>query len=274
MRWNSLRKRDDSQFLALTLPRVLMRRPYTDDGQKTSGFRFNEDVQGPDQSKYLWGSAAWAFGTVILRAYAATGWFGDIRGVKRGSEEGGLVTALPTHSFGTDRDGVAIKSSTEVALSDADERALCQLGFVPLSDCQDTQYSVFYSNQTVHEPADYDDPVATANARISAMMQYVLCCSRFAHYIKVLARNKLGSSQNPYEIQDWLNSWLVDYVTADDRANPEMKARYPLREAECQVDRVPSQPGTFRLTINLRPHYQLDQLAASVRLVAKVSQPS
>ena len=270
VKWKALRDRPDSQFLGLTLPRILMREPWRDDGSGSHGFRFTEEVDGPDKSNYLWGTSAWAFGGVLLRAYASTGWFADIRGAKRGSEEGGIVTDIPVHGFGTDSDGVAIKSCTDIALSDSDERALGQLGFIPLSDCQDTPYSVFFSNQSVHEPRVYDDPVATANAKISSMIQYVMCCARFAHYLKLLARNKVGTYQNPQELENWLNTWLVDYVTGDDRARPEMKAQYPLREAAVQVKPIPAQPGNFRLTINLRPHYQLDQLAASVRLVARV----
>ncbi len=271
VRWNSLRERPDAQFLGLTMPRVLMRKPYDDDGSVAAGFRFREDVEGPDRSRYLWGSAALAFGAVAIRAYAASGWFADIRGFVRGRTEGGLVTDLPSDSFHTDRKGVAVKSSTEVSLTDNDERALCQLGFIPLSDCADTEYSVFYSNQSAHKPQQYDDPLANANAKISSMMQYVLCCSRFAHYLKVLARTKIGSFSEAREIENWLNSWLVEYTLGDDRARPEMKARYPLREAECLVSPVPAEPGAYRLTINLRPHYQLDQLAASVRLVARIA---
>lgn len=271
VRWKSFRERPDARFLGLTLPRVLMRTPWEDDGSAAAGFRFVEDVGGAGREKYLWGSSAWAFATVVLRAYSASGWFADIRGFRRGLDEGGLVSRFPVHSFGTDGPGVAIKSSTEVALTDDDERALCQLGFIPLSDCQDTEYSVFYSNNTANKPEQYDDPVATANAKISAMMQYVLCCSRFAHYLKVLARTKIGSFQEAQELENWLNNWIVGYTLADDRARPEMKAQYPLREAEVKVDPVPSEPGTYRLVMNLRPHYQLDQLAASVRLVARIA---
>lgn len=271
VKWKSLRGHPDSQFLGLTLPRILMRHPYEDDGSSQAGFRFKEDVSNPDRSGYLWGSSAWAFASVVLRAYAASGWFADIRGVRRGRLEGGLVTDLPSHSFGTDKSGVAIRSSTEVALSDNDERALCDLGFIPLSHCQDTDFSVFYSNQSAHAPRGYDDPVATANAKISSMMQYVLCCSRFAHYIKLLARTKIGSVQNAQSLENWLNNWLSEYITPDEHAAPDIKAQYPLRDANCEITEIPSEPGSFRLAMNLLPHYQLDQLAATVRLVARVS---
>ncbi|MEQ9408266.1 MAG: type VI secretion system contractile sheath large subunit [Fuerstiella sp.] len=268
-KWRSLRERPDTQFLGLTLPRVLMREPYRDGEQKSHGFRFQEDVCGPDNSRYLWGSSAWALGAVILRAFADCGWFADIRGVQRGVEGGGLVTGLPTHEFHTDAAGVAMRSSTEVAVSDDQESELCELGFIPLSHCKDTPYSVFYSNQSVHRPDRYDDPLATANAKISAMLQYVLCCSRIAHYLKVKARAKVGSFRSPMEIQNELNAWLVDYVTPDDKAPPEMKAMYPLREAEVQVADLPGQPGRYMLTIRLLPHYQLDQLSSSMTLVAR-----
>lgn len=268
-KWRSLREHPDTQFVGLTLPRVLMREPYRDDGSSRHGFRFEEDVQGADREKYLWGNSAWAMGSVLLKAFSSCGWFADIRGVERGVDGGGLVTGLPTHSFHTDAYGVASRSSTEVSISDVQESELCDLGFIPLSHCKDTPYSVFYSNQSVHQPAAYDDPVATANARISAMLQYVMCCSRIAHYLKVKARSKLGSNLSPMEIQNDLQSWLVQYVTPDEKAPPSMKAQYPLREADVEVLDAPGQPGKYMLTIRLLPHYQLDQLSSSMTLVAR-----
>jgi type VI secretion system protein ImpC len=268
-KWRSLRDRPDSQFLGLTLPRILMREPYLDDGNYAAGFRFQEEVRGRGREKYLWGSSAWAMGAVIIRAFATCGWFADIRGVERGVEGGGLVTGLPSNSYGTDESGVAQRSSVDVAISDSQEAELCSLGFVPLSHCKDTPYSVFYSNQSVHQPASYDDPVATANAKISAMLQYVLCCSRVAHYVKLRARNKLGSHLSPMEIQNDIQNWLVDYVTPDEKAPPSMKAQYPLREADVEVFEIPGQPGQYMMTIRLLPHYQLDELSSSMTLTAR-----
>lgn len=268
-KWRSLRSRPDTQFLGLTLPRILMREPWQDDGGHHAGFRFSEDVAGTDNNRYLWGSAAWAFGTVVMRAFASAGWFADIRGVQRGEEGGGLVTGLPTHNWGTDSEGVALRSSVDVQISDACENQLCHHGFIPLAHCKDTPYSVFYSNASVHDPPVYDDPAATANARVSAMLQYVLCCSRIAHYLKIKARDKVGSLATPRQIEDELLAWLMTYVTPDEKAPPVMKARYPLRSAEVEVAEVPGQPGNYMLTMRLLPHYQLDQLSTSLSLVAR-----
>lgn len=268
-KWRSLREKPDSQFLGLTLPRILLRKPYSNDGSVQHGFRFEENVESRDRSRYLWGSSAWALATVILRAFASSGWFADIRGAERGVEGGGLVTGLATISYATDAEGVAERGATEVSISDHREAELCRLGFVPLSQCKGTRYSVFFSNQSVHAPEVFDDEVATANARVSAMLQYVLCCSRIAHYLKVKARDKLGTVASAREIENDLNAWLVNYVTPDEKASPAMKARYPLREAEVKVDEVVGEPGKFYLTIRLLPHYQLDQLSSSVTLVAR-----
>jgi len=268
-KWRSLRERPDTQFLGLTLPRVLMREPWQDDGRYDYGFRFQEDVQGKDREKFLWGNSAWAMGAVVLRAFDTCGWFADIRGVERGVEGGGLVCNLPTHDFHTDAFGVAQRSNVEVAVSDNQESELSKLGFIPLSHCKDTPYSVFYSNQSVHEPEKYDDPIASANANISAMLQYVMCCSRIAHYLKIKARDKLGSHLSPMEIQNELQAWVIDYVTADGKADPSMKARYPLQAAEVSVSDVPGKPGSYMMTMQLLPHYQLDQLSSSMRLVAR-----
>lgn len=268
-KWRSLREKPDSQFLGLTLPRILLRSPYLNDGSSQHGFRFEENVEGKDRSRYLWGSAAWALATVVMRAFASSGWFADIRGAERGVEGGGLVTGLSTLTYSTDAAGIAERSSTEVSISDHREAELCRLGFVPLSQCKGTEYCVFYSNQSVHAPEVFDDEVATANARVSAMLQYVLCCSRIAHYLKVKARDKVGSVANTRQIENDLSAWLVNYVTPDEKASPTMKARYPLREAEVKVDEVADEPGKFNLTIRLLPHYQLDQLSSSVTLVAR-----
>ena len=179
------------------------------------------------------------------------------------------MTGLNTLSYGTDASGVANRMSTEVAISDHREAELCQLGFIPLSHCKGTPFSVFYSNQSLHEPEVFDDPVSTANARVSAMLQYVICCSRIAHYLKVKARDKVGSADSAMEIENDLGAWLVNYVTPDEKASPAMKARYPLREAEVKVESVVGEPGKYHLTIRLLPHYQLDQLSSSVTFVAR-----
>lgn len=268
-KWRSLREKPDSQFLGLTLPRILMRAPYLDDGRQQHGFRFREDVEKPDRSHYLWGNSAWAMAAVAMRAFATSGWFADIRGVERGKEGGGLVTGLATVPFRTDANGIADRSPVEVSLSDVREMELCDNGFVPLSHCKDTPFAVFYSNQSVHKPEVLDDPVATANARVSAMLQYVMCCSRIAHYLKVKTRDKIGSMVSARQIQNELGMWLVDYVTPDEKASPSVKARYPLREAEVRVEEAPGDPGKYFLTIRLLPHYQLDQLSSCVTLVAR-----
>jgi type VI secretion system protein ImpD len=268
-KWRSLREKPDSQFLGLTMPRILMRAPWRNDGMLHQGFCFEETVETNGRKNYLWGSSAWAMGAVVMRAFATSGWFADIRGAERGVESGGLVTGLETLSFDTDAEGVTERSSVEVAISDLREAELCRHGFIPLSHCKGTPYSVFYSNQSVHQPEVFDDAVATANARVSAMLQYVLCCSRIAHYLKVKARDKIGSVANAREIENELGEWLVDYVTPDERASPSMKARFPLREAEVRVEEAAGEPGKYFLTIRLLPHYQLDQLSSAVTLVAR-----
>ena len=267
LKWRSFRDQEDSRFVGLTLPRMLMRVPYADTATRTDGFRFREDVEGADNSKYVWGNPAYALGAVLARAFASSGWFAEIRGVERDVEGGGLVTGLAVHSCGTDRPGIAPKISTDVAISDHQERELSLLGFVPLCHCKDTEHSVFYTNQSVQKPKTYDDQAATANARISAMLQYVMCASRFAHYLKVLARNKVGGSMREDELQSYLNNWIHRYVAADEKAPPATKARFPLREADIEVKEIPGKPGSYRLVIRLLPHFQLDELTATLRLV-------
>jgi type VI secretion system ImpC/EvpB family protein len=271
VRWRSLRERDDARFIGLTLPRVLMRLPYEDDGTRADGFRFREDVEAPDYRNYLWGNSAYAFAAVLIRAFGGSRWFADIRGMERDVEAGGVVTDLPVHSFATDRRGVATKASLEVRIGESQEQELAGMGLIPLCHAQDTDYCVFYSNASLNKPKQYDEPTATANARISAMLQYVMCASRFAHYLKVLARNKLGAFASSEEMQSYLNRWLSNYISPDEKASPTTKARYPLLEGRVEVRDTPGSPGAYRMIMHLLPHFQLDRLSASLRLVTRLT---
>jgi type VI secretion system ImpC/EvpB family protein len=273
VRWRSLRERDDSRFLGLTLPRVLMRLPYADDGTRADGFRFREEVEAPDYRNYLWGSSAYAFASVLIRAFGTSRWFADIRGMERDVEAGGVVTGLPVHSFSTDRRGVATKASVEVRVSESQEQELARLGLIPLCHAWDTDYCVFYSNASLNKPKQFDEPTATANARISAMLQYVMCASRFAHYLKVLARNKLGAFNSGEELENYLNRWLSSYVSADEKAGPATKARFPLLDGRVAVRDTPGSPGSYRMVMHLLPHFQLDRLSASLRLTTRLTSP-
>jgi type VI secretion system ImpC/EvpB family protein len=264
--WNNLRKEEDVRFVGLTMPRVLMRLPYEDDGSRADGFRFREDVTTPDRSNYLWGTAVYSFGAVLLQTFARSGWLAEIRGVKPGGEGGGVVTGLPVHSFTTDKHGVVPKCSTDVMLTDYQEQELGELGFLPLCHCPDTELSVFYTNQSIQQAKKYDTPAATMNARISAMLQYILCASRFAHYLKVIARDKIGSFQEAGECEEYLHNWLQQYVTSDAEASPATKARFPLREARIKVEENRGKPGSYLCTAHLWPHFQLDGLNAAIRL--------
>jgi type VI secretion system ImpC/EvpB family protein len=262
LKWKAFRKKEDSRFIGLTLPHVLARLPYSDDSARVDGFRFQEDVSGPDRSKYLWGNASYAFGAVLIRAFVETGWLADIRGARRGELSGGLVEGLPVHSFSTDRRGIAPKSSTDAIVTDAQEKELGLLGFIPLCHCQDTELAAFYGNQSVQQPMEYDKSSATLNARLSAMLQYILCASRFAHYLKVIARDRVGSYARASEFQHFLRGWLMNYTTANDKAG----ARHPLREARVEVEELADKPGTFSCRMFLRPHHQLDQMTSVLKL--------
>jgi type VI secretion system protein ImpD len=271
VKWKSLRDAEDSRFIGLTMPRVLMREPYADYGDRIDGFRFHEDVAGPDRSKYLWGGANYAFAAVLVRAFSQCGWLADIRGSRRGYEGGGLVTDLPRHAFGTDRLGLVTKSSADVVITESVEKQLSDLGFIPLCESKDAEQSVFYSNQSLQKPAKYDHPAATANAQMSSMLQYMFCVSRFAHYVKVLGRDKIGAFAEYEELERYLQHWIVEYVTADSEASPAVKARRPLRDAEVRIEPTPGKPGSYRCVMRLNPHYELDELQASVRVVAELT---
>ncbi|MCA9195320.1 MAG: type VI secretion system contractile sheath large subunit [Planctomycetales bacterium] len=264
VKWRSLRQQEDARFVGIAMPKTLMRRPY--ESRDTLGFCFKEKLRGDNLGNYLWGNAAYAWGTVLIRSFEQTGWLADIRGTERNQSSGGLVSSLPSISFGTDRSGVALRSCTDLIVTDQQEAELAKLGFLALCQCYDTDFAAFYSTQSIQKPARYDSAVATANANISSMLQYMLCASRFSHYLKVIARDIVGAATEAEELETFLNNWIKRYVTPDERARPETKARLPLRQAQVNVVKDPSKPGSYQCTFSLLPHYQLDDLSTSIRL--------
>jgi type VI secretion system protein ImpC len=269
-KWKSFRESEDSRYVALTLPHVLMRLPYGKENVPVEAFDFEEEVDGTDSSKYLWGNAAYALGTRLTDAFAKYHWCAAIRGV----EGGGLVEGLPVHTFKTDEGDVALKCPTEVAITDRREKELADLGFVPLVHCKGTDYASFFSTQTANKPKVYDTDAATANARLSSQLQYILAVSRFAHYLKSIMRDKVGSFMTRKNAEDFLNRWISNYVLLDDDAGQDMKAKFPLREARVDVSEIPGKTGAYRAVAFLKPHYQLDELTVSLRLVADLPPPA
>lgn len=270
VKWNALRDKDDARFLGLTLPRILMRLPYERDAAREDGFIFAEDVTAADRSAYLWGNAVWAFGALLIGAFVRSGWFADIRGTNQGAGAGGVVDGLPTPWFATDRPGVAWKPPVETMIGEYREKELSDLGFIALCDCEDTEYAAFFANPSIQKPKVYNDSVATANARISAMLQYVLCASRFAHYLNVIARDKVGRFTEAGALQKQLHSWIQQFVAVDPGASPATRAKFPLQAAKVEIRDHPRDPGHFLAELYLSPHFQLDELTASVRLVSEL----
>jgi type VI secretion system protein ImpC len=270
MKWRSFRESEDSRYVGLCLPHTLMREPYGQNTRPTETFNFEEDVDGTDNSKYLWGNAAYSFGTRLTEAFATHGWCVAIRGV----EGGGLVAGLPTHTFRTDEGEVAMKCPTEVAITDRREKEFSDNGFIPLVHCKGTDYAAFFGAQSANKQKKYDTDEANANARLSSQLQYVFAVSRFAHYLKSMVRDKVGSFMSRKDAEVFLNRWIQNYVTEDDTASPTTKAQYPLREARVEVAEIKGKPGCYRAVAFLRPHFQLDELSVSLRLVAELPPPA
>ena len=269
-KWKSFRESEDSRYVSLALPHILMRLPYGQDNVPVEAFNFEEDIDGTDSSKYLWGNAAYALGTRLTDAFAKFSWCAAIRGV----EGGGLVEGLPVHTFKTDEGDVALKCPTEIAITDRREKEFADLGFVPLIHCKGTDYAAFFSTQTANKPKVYDSDSANASARLSSQLQYILAVSRFAHYLKSMMRDKIGSFMTRSNAEDFLNKWISNYVLLDDNASQEMKSKFPLREARIDVSEIPGKPGAYRAVSFLKPHFQLDELAVSLRLVADLPPPA
>jgi type VI secretion system protein ImpC len=247
-----------------------MRQPYGMATVPVEAFNYEEQVDGTDHSKYLWANAAWALGARITQSFALYGWTATIRGV----ESGGLVEGLPVHNFRTESGDLAMKCPTEVPISDRREKELADLGFVPLVHQKGTDKACFFSVQSAQKPKVYDTPSATANARISAQLPYIFAVSRFAHYLKAIMRDKIGGFASRGEVEQFLNRWIGNYVVSNDSAGFALKAQHPLREARVDVSEIPGKPGCYRAVAFLRPHFQLDELTMSLRLVAELPAPA
>lgn len=265
-KWKGFRQSEDSRYVGLCLPRTLGRLPYGPDTKPVDEFNYVENVDGTDHNKYLWCNAAYSMGQRLADSYTKFGMCVSIRGV----EGGGLVEALPVHNFQTDSGDTVMKCPTESPITDRREKELADLGFIPLVHCKNTDYAAFFSVQSAQKPKIYDDDKANANARLSTQLPYIMAVSRFAHYLKAMMRDKIGSFMSKSEAEMFLNRWITQYVTPDDNAGPIAKSKCPLREAKIEVVDVPGKPGAYRAVAFLRPHFQLDELSVSLRLVAEL----
>ncbi|MCB1886436.1 MAG: type VI secretion system contractile sheath large subunit [Rhodocyclaceae bacterium] len=265
--WRSLRESDDARYLGLAMPRFLARQPYGSRTNPVDEFDFEEDTGAADHSKYAWANAAYAMATNINRSFKMYGWCSRIRGI----ESGGAVEGLPVHTFPTDDGGVDMKCPTEIAISDRREAELAKNGFMPLIHRKNSDFAAFIGAQSLQKPFEYDDPDATANANLAARLPYLFACCRFAHYLKCIVRDKIGSFKERDEMERWLQNWIMNYVDGDPaHSSEETKARRPLADAQVEVAEVEGNPGYYTSKFFLRPHYQLEGLTVSLRLVSKL----
>lgn len=265
--WRSLRESDDARYLGLAMPRFLARIPYGAKTNPVEEFDFEEDTGAADHSRYTWANSAYAMATNITRSFKTFGWCSRIRGV----ESGGAVEGLPVHTFPTDDGGVDMKCPTEIAISDRREAELAKNGFMPLLHRKNSDFAAFIGAQSLQKPAEYDDPDATANANLAARLPYLFACCRFAHYLKCIVRDKVGSFKEREDMQKWLQDWIMKYVDGDPAHSSEnTKAEKPLAAAEVVVEEVEGNPGYYTSKFFLRPHYQLEGLTVSLRLVSKL----
>ena len=265
--WRSLRESEDARYIGLCMPRFLARRPYGAKTNPVEAFDFEEDANGPDVNKYTWANSAYAMAVNINRSYKTYGWCSRIRGI----ESGGSVEGLPTHTFPTDDGGVDMRCPTEIAISDRREAELAKNGLMPLVYKKNTDFAAFIGAQSLQKPAEYEDPDASANAALAARLPYLFATCRFAHYLKCIVRDKVGSFKEHADMQKWLQGWIMQYVDGDPAHSTEaVKARKPLAAAEVIVEPVEGNPGYYSSKFFLRPHYQLEGLTVSLRLVSKL----
>lgn len=273
-KWRSFRESEDARFVTLTMPRVLARLPYGEATKPVEEFGFEEfEVDAATgmsvnvaHDNYCWMNASYVMGTRMTQAFAKYGFCTAIRG----AEGGGKVEGLPTHMFKSDDGDPDLKCPTEIGITDRREAELSKLGFLPLSHYKNTDYAVFFGGQSCQKPKQYDNPDATANAAISARLPYLMATSRFAHYLKVMARDKIGSFMEAEDVENWLNRWILNYVNASEGGGQEIRAKYPLADARVQVREIPGRPGSYNAIAWLRPWLQLEELTSSLRMVAKI----
>ena len=264
--WRSFRDSEDSRYVSMVLPRYAARLPYGAKTKPVDSFNFEEDVDGRDHSKYLWGNSCYQLGLRITDAFAKYNWTTAIRGV----EGGGKVSGLTAHTFKTDDGDVVLKCPTEVTITDRREKELNDLGFISIVNSKGSDFAAFFGGQTTNKPRVYNLDTANANAALSSRLPYVLAASRFAHYLKVIMRDKIGSFQTKDSVESYLNTWLSQYVLLDANATQGEKARFPLAEGRVDVVEVAGRPGAYQATVFLRPHFQMEELTTSIRLVAEL----
>jgi len=274
-KWRAFRDSEDSRFVNLVMPRVITRLPYGKATKPLDEFDYEEapvDARGKalalDHDSYCWSNAAYVMGARLTDAFARTGFCTAIRG----AEGGGKVENLPSHVFTSDDGDLDAKCPTEIGITDRRELELSNQGFVPLCHYKNTDYAVFFGAQTAQRPKKHDRPEATANAAISARLPYIMASSRFAHYLKVMARDKIGSFMEASNVETWLNRWIQNYVNPNVDAGQDMKARFPLREARVEVKEIPGKPGSYNAIAYLRPWLQMEELTTSLRMVASIPQ--
>jgi type VI secretion system protein ImpC len=265
--WRSLRESEDSRYIGLAMPRFLARLPYGAKTDPIDEFAFEEDTSAPDSVNYCWANSAYAMATNITMAFKLYGWTTRIRGI----ESGGAVEGLPTHTFPSDDGGVAMQCPTEIAISDRREAELAKNGFMPLIHKKNSDFAAFIGAQSLQKPFEYDDPEATTNSIMSARLPYMFGCCRFAHYLKCMVRDKIGSTMTQAQLQRWLDNWLALYIDpAPDQSSEEYKASHPLSEGKVILEPDESNPGYYSAKFYLKPHYQLEGMAISLRLVSRM----
>jgi len=272
IKWNAIRDRADSRFIGLAMPRFLVRTPYTSVNHHYKGIFFKEKVEANHHEHYLWGNACYAFASILIREFDSVGWFGHIRGVPRDQLGGGLLTNMCLDYYRTDSSHISAKPITETVITDHVEKELSDLGLMPLCQCYDVPFAAFYNNQSLQRPKEYKDKNTQVNARLTAMLQHVLCGSRIAHYIKVMFRDKVGSFLSASECESYLRKWLFKYTTGREDLNWEEQARFPLRRAAVNVQEHPQKPGQYACVIHIVPHYQIDQMVSELELVTELTQ--
>jgi type VI secretion system protein ImpC len=267
LNWKSFRESENSRYIGLTLPKFLLRLPYSEKTARVKGFNYNEDVKAEDHDKYLWGNAAFALASNINKSFAEHGWPVNIIG----PQAGGLVENLPLHVYDVAEGIQDFKIPLEIKIADMKERDFAENGFIPLLVHEAKKVEAcFFSAYSAQKPKEYDDEAATANSRLSARLPYMILISRLTHYLRVIQRDTLGRMMNAADVQAGLDKWIKQYVSGPNPQNERLKAQRPLQEARVDVQESRDKPGVFDVQIFVTPHYQAEEFNIELSLVAEM----
>jgi type VI secretion system protein ImpC len=263
--WNKLRESDEAVYLGLVMPRYMARAPYNELSNPAEGIKFEERLQGDDDSKYVWGSAAMLFARNLVKSFETSGWCQYIRGVKAG----GLVTGLASYTYNI-RGEDELRAPVETSMPDFRELELANAGVIPLIHKKGTADAVFFSAQAMKKSFKFKDPKDSENSQLVSNLSYTYSISRIAHYLKCIMRDNIGSTADAAYIQTQIDRWIARYVTTLVNPDDLTLRYYPFKAYSLDVAPIEGRVGWYHCNLSVLPHIQFEGLNVDLRVDARL----